>query len=190
MADDKLVDVRARYPSTVLMRNGHSAQLRLMERGDADAVLAFARSLPEDDLLFLRWDITRPEIVDEWVTEIEAGRIITLLALTDDELLGTGDLYHNETNWTRHLGEIRLLLSPGARGSGLGRILADEIYEIAKLLGLRMLTAQMTMDQHGAQAIFRRLGFQREAVLFDYVVDKDGTTRDLLVATRRLAHER
>ena len=110
----------------------------------------------------------------------------TILAYSGDTLLGEGDLYHNETSWTRHLGEIRLLLSPSARGSGLGRILADEIYELAKLLELTMLTAQMTMDQHAAQTIFRRLGFQREAVLFDYVVAKDGELRDLLIATRRL----
>jgi len=170
----------------MLMRNGRSAELRPMTRDDAAKVLEFAQALPEDDLLFLRWDITQPEIVEEWVTQIEAGRVSTLLALAGDKLLGEGDLYHNETNWTRHLGEIRLLMSPDSRGLGLGRIIADEIYEMARLLDLKMLTAQMTMDQHAAQTIFRQLGFQREAVLFDYVVAKDGELRDLLIATRRL----
>jgi RimJ/RimL family protein N-acetyltransferase len=170
----------------MLMRNGRSAELRPMTRDDAPAVLEFAQALPEDDLLFLRWDITQPEIIDEWVAQIEAGRVITLLAFAGDKLLGEGDLYHNETNWTRHLGEIRLLMSPDSRGLGLGRIIADEIYEMARLLELKMLTAQMTMDQHAAQTIFRQLGFQREAVLFDYAVSKDGEMRDLLIATRRL----
>ena len=185
-AGDKLTEVRARYPSTVLMRNGRSAELRPMTRDDAGTVLEFAKSLPEDDLLFLRWDITQPGIVAEWVAQIEAGRVITLLAFAGDRLLGEGDLYHNETNWTRHLGEIRLLMSPDSRGLGLGRIIADEIYEMARLLELKMLTAQMTLDQHAAQTIFRQLGFQREAVLFDYAVAKDGELRDLLIATRRL----
>ena len=184
--DGKLALIEERFPRQVLMRNGRSAELRLMGPGDRDRVLAFAQTLPEDDLLFLRWDITQPEIVDEWIREAEAGRVSTILAYSGDALLGEGDLYHNETSWTRHMGEIRLLLSPSARGSGLGRILADEIYEMAKLLELTMLTAQMTMDQHAAQTIFRRLGFQREAVLFDYVVAKDGELRDLLIATRRL----
>ena len=186
VAEDKLTQVRDRYPRNVLMRNGRSAELRLMTREDAGAVLEFAQTLPEDDLLFLRWDITQPAIVEEWVTQIEAGRVITLLAFAGDNLLGEGDLYHNETNWTRHLGEIRLLMSPDSRGLGLGRIVADEIYEVARLLELKMLTAQMTMDQHAAQTIFRQLGFQREAVLFDYAVSKDGELRDLLIATRRL----
>ena len=184
--DGKLALIEERFPRQVLMRNGRSAELRLMGPSDRDRVLAFAQTLPEDDLLFLRWDITQPAIVDEWIREAEAGRVSTILAYSGDTLLGEGDLYHNETSWTRHLGEIRLLLSPSARGSGLGRILADEIYEMAKLLELTMLTAQMTMDQHAAQTIFRRLGFQREAVLFDYVVAKDGELRDLLIATRRL----
>jgi RimJ/RimL family protein N-acetyltransferase len=183
---DKMALVQDRYPRNALMRNGHHAELRLMTSDDRDAILQFAQTLPEDDLLFLRWDITQPHIVDEWIREQETGRILTVLAFADGQLLGEGDLYHNETNWTRHLGEIRLLLSPAARGSGLGRILADEIYELAGVLDLKMLTAQMTLDQHAAQAIFRRLGFQREAVLFDYVVAKDGEPRDLLIATRRL----
>ncbi len=186
VSGDKLTQVHARYPRTMLMRNGRSAELRPMTRDDAAKVLEFAQALPEDDLLFLRWDITQPEIVEEWVAQIEAGRVITLLAFAGDKLLGEGDLYHNETNWTRHLGEIRLLMSPDSRGLGLGRIIADEIYEMARLLDLKMLTAQMTMDQHAAQTIFRRLGFQREAVLFEYVVAKDGEPRDLLIATRRL----
>ena len=49
-----------------------------------------------------------------------------------------------------------------------------------------MLTARMTLDQAAAQAVFRRLGFQREAVLFDYVIDAEGRTRDLLVATKHV----
>jgi RimJ/RimL family protein N-acetyltransferase len=49
-----------------------------------------------------------------------------------------------------------------------------------------MLSARMTLDQVAAQAVFRRLGFQREAVLWDYVITQDGRTRNLLVATKHL----
>jgi RimJ/RimL family protein N-acetyltransferase len=39
----------------------------------------------------------------------------------------------------------------------------------------------MTADQHGAQAAFRRLGFVPEAMLADYVEDRNGVSRDLVI---------
>ena len=62
----------------------------------------------------------------------------------------------------------------------------EEAYARLNQLGLRLLTARMTLDQSAAQAVFRRLGFQREAVLWDYAITPDGKTRNVLVATKRL----
>ena len=190
MAQNSLVEAQqsigVRYPRSASLRDGHKISLRLMAPGDEQAILEFARSLPADDLLFLRRDITQAAAVAEWMREIGEGRTYTVLGFDGDQLLGEGDLHYSAADWTRHLGEIRLLLSPDARGRGLGRVLAEEIYAIAQLLELQLLTARMVLDQAAAQSVFRRLGFQREAVLWDYVIDADGETHDLLIATRRL----
>lgn len=179
-------NIAVRYPRPASLRDGHRISMRLMAPGDEQLILDFARSLPTDDLLFLRRDITQEGAVDEWMREIDDGRTYTVLGFDGDQLLGEGDLHYSSADWTRHLGEIRLLLSPAARGRGLGRVLAEEIYAIAQLLELQLLTARMVLDQAAAQSVFRRLGFQREAVLWDYVIDADGETHDLLIATRRL----
>ena len=39
----------------------------------------------------------------------------------------------------------------------------------------------MTVDQKGAIATFERLGFRAEALLSDFVIDRDGRTRDLMI---------
>ncbi len=187
---DAQPQIAVRYPRSASLRDGHRITLRLMEPGDEDLVLDFARSLPADDLLFLRRDITQRSAVDAWMQEIAEGRTFTVLGFDGDDLLGEGDLNYSSADWTRHLGEIRLLLSPMARGRGLGRVLAEEIYSIAQLLELQLLTARMVLDQAAAQSVFRRLGFQREAVLWDYVIDADGKTHDLLIATRRMKSPR
>lgn len=179
-------NIEERYPRSASLRDGHKVSLRLMQADDADTILDFARTLPADDLLFLRRDITQESAIEEWMREIEQGSTFTVLGFDGDQLLGEGDLHYNAADWTRHLGEIRLLLSPAARGRGLGRVLAEEIYAIAQQLQLELLTARMVLDQAAAQSVFRRLGFQREAVLWDYVIDADGKTHDLLIATRRL----
>ena len=179
--------VASRYPIEVRLRNDRTVQLRLMGAGDVDAVLAFARALDPDDLLFLRVNITEPSVVQHWVQNIESGRTITVLALDEAEVVGEATLLHNTTSWTRHLGEIRIQIAPPARRQGLARVLAAEVEAISRALGLRMLTARMTLDQTSSQTVFRNLGFQREAVLWDYVMTADGKTRNLLVATKRLA---
>ncbi|MGC1678322.1 MAG: hypothetical protein WA740_12410 [Candidatus Binataceae bacterium] len=50
-------------------------------------------------------------------------------------------------------------------------------------LGLKKLTAQMTPDQAATRTAFEHLGFQMEAVLTDWVEDRKGHPRDLLIMT-------
>ena len=178
--------IARRYPRQVDLADGSRAELALMGSGDVDDILAFARTLPPHDLMFLRVNITERATVRQWLDSIRAGRTITVLARQDGNVLGEATLLHGEANWTRHLGEIRIQISPDARRHGLARVLAREIDEIAKQVGLQLLTARMTLDQSAAQAVFRRLGFQREAVLWDYAITPDGDTRNVLVATKRL----
>ena len=169
------------YPRMVKAKDGRRITLRLMQASDADELLAFARSLPPDDLLFLRRDITLPEVVSQWVRDIAEGRTVTVLSEDDGRLAGYGALHYNEVLWTGHVGEIRMLVDPDYRRLGLGSRLASELFAVAKDLGLKKIIVQMTPDQQGARVTFERLGFQPEAILSDFVLDREGRTRDLLI---------
>jgi L-amino acid N-acyltransferase YncA len=169
------------YPRSVTLQNGTPVDLHLMTAADAARVVNFARSLPEDDLLFLRVDITDPAIVGQWVQNIEAGRTIALIAEANGELAGYAALHYNETTWQRHVGEIRIQVGPRHRSHGLGRVLAGEIFALARNLGLRKIVAHMTAEQQRAAAMLRRLGFRPEALLQDFVIDRAGRTHDLVV---------
>jgi len=173
--------VTAQYPRTINLPDGQSVQVRLMTATDRDAVLTFARSLPQEDLLFLRIDITDPVVVDEWIRNIEGGLTTTLLASDDKGIVGYATVHRNRAPWTRSVGELRVNVVPTYRARGLGRTLTAQIFDLARGLGLRKLMANMTTDQHGAQAAFRRLGFVPEALLADYVEDRNGTPRDLVM---------
>jgi len=156
-----------------------------MTAADAGRIGAFARSLPEDDLLFLRMDITDPGAVALWVRNLEAGLATTVIAEVNGETAGYASLVQNRVAWQRHLGEIRTQVGPAHRSRGLGRALAGEIFSIGRERGLRKIVAQMTTDQKGAIVTFERLGFKPEALLQDFVVDHAGRTRDLVV----MAHD-
>jgi RimJ/RimL family protein N-acetyltransferase len=173
--------VQRDYPRTITLDNGAAVSLRLMTPFDADRIVTFARSLPTDDLLFLRMDITNPDVVAQWVQNLATGRTITMIAEVKGEMVGYASLHYSEVTWQRHLGEIRIQVGQSYRSQGLGRILAGEIFSIARDLGLRKFVAQMTPDQKGAIATFERLGFKPEALLQDFVIDRVGRTRDLMV---------
>src|ERR1043165_9461777 len=134
------------YPWTTTL-DDRRVTLRLMQAKDRDALLAFARSLPSDDLLFLSIDITEPEAVDGWAREVEAGRTVTVLAEADGKLVGHGTLTCNNLTWTLHLGEMQLLISPDFRGHGLGNLLADEVNAIARAKDLQKVVARMASEQ-------------------------------------------
>ena len=178
MADTSVV--KRTYPWQTSV-GGVEMTLRLMEPSDRDAILSFARALPDHDLLFLRTDVTDPKVVDEWIENLKKGRTITVMAESGGELLGYASLHHNEVLWTRHVGEIRVLLKPELRGFGLGKALANEVFAIAKDLGLQKVMVQMTTDQRGARGMVESLGFRPEALLADFVIGRDGRTYDLLI---------
>ena len=175
--------VQRTYPHTITLANQAAVTMRLMTAADADRLLRFARTLPEQDLLFLSTDITDPAVVAQWVANVVAGHSITVLAEAAAEVVGYASLRRNRTAWQRHVGELRVQVGPRYRGQGLGRALAGEVFAVARALGLRKILAQMTPDQKAAIATFEHLGFQREARLHDLILDRRGRTRDLLIMT-------
>jgi len=169
------------YPWTTAL-DGVQLTFRLMTPDDGPKIEAFAKVLPEDDLIFLRTDITQPETVRIWMNYIKSGRTMSVIAETaEGKIAGYASIHLNEANWTRHVGELRVLVGGEHRGIGLGKRLTNEAFSIAKDLGLKKITAQMSTDQRSARGVFEHLGFRPEALLADHVMSRDGRTHDLLI---------
>ncbi|QQS44740.1 MAG: GNAT family N-acetyltransferase [Acidobacteriota bacterium] len=175
-------EARHGYPWTTTI-NGREITLRLMSRADLEGSVQFARELPAEDLMFLTVDITDPVEMEQYVAAVEKGQAATVLAESGGRFVGYGSLAVSQPHWTRHLGEIRLLVGPDWRGFGLGRLLANEVMRIARDKGLRKVIARMAADQKSAIQVFEHLGFHAEALLADFVIDRDGRTHDVIVMT-------
>jgi RimJ/RimL family protein N-acetyltransferase len=168
------------YPREISV-NDNAVYLRLATRDDQNAIMLFARSLDPADLLFLRTDITKEEVIEKWMQSIETGQRVTVLAEVGGEIVGYGSLNRKELEWSRHLGEIRIIVNQTYRRTGVGSKLAEEVYAIAHDLGLIKIVAQMPVDQPGGRRMFEGLGFKPEALLTDWVIDGAGQTHDLVV---------
>lgn len=161
--------------------------IRPFRAEDADAMMRFARSLPEHDLLFLSRDIKHRKVVDAWAEALADGFIDSLVAEDGGAIVGTAALVRDPLGWSPHVGEVRLLVSPHYRGQGVGRSLLEESFRIALKRECRKLVARMTPDQGGAIALFESLGFRGEALLRDYVIDRAGQVHDLAILSLDVA---
>ncbi len=176
-----MAKTKASLPRTRRLRGGQDVALRLMTADDAEAILGFSQTLAEEDVLFLRSDITTPEGVAYWVANIETGATVSLLAEIDGAITGYASVHLNPARWTRRVGELRVNVGPAYRSLGLGRVLVNEIFDLARTLDLKKLSAQMTVEQQRAGQVFRKLGFRAEAILTDWVEDRAGKPHDLVV---------
>lgn len=173
-------DMISEYPLHLNM-NGVDVVVRSMTMDDGPAMLKFAQALPPHDILFMRRNIAEQAGIDKWLHDLEEGRIHSILALIDDEIVGYSTIHLTELDWTRHVGELRVSVSLSAREHGLGRTLIREAFKLAVTLGLEIITSRMTPDQKGARTLFEELGFRNEALLKDHMKDQAGEYHDLLV---------
>jgi L-amino acid N-acyltransferase YncA len=160
---------------------GRTVVLRPLASGDRERLVAFARALPEDDLLFLERDITQPAEVEAWIRDASEGRLVTLMAWEDDVVVGYATFALGSARWTRHVAELRVVVAQPARGIGIGRLLLELAFETVLKLGVTKVIARMTPDQTDALRLFQRLGFAEEAALRDHALGANGCTHDLLV---------
>ncbi len=174
-------------PRQVKLDDESYITLRALGRNDIAEFLQFTTSLPDHDLLFLRTDITDAGVVADWLDNIESGQIVTIIAERDGDIWGYGSLHLSNTPWSKHVGELRVLINSQQRGKGLGRALTDAIFAQALDRGIEKMVAQMTIDQKGAISTFEQLGFKAEALLRDHVKDRTGQKHDLLVYSHDVA---
>ncbi|MFW3171106.1 N-acetyltransferase family protein [Geodermatophilus sp. CPCC 206100] len=147
-----------------------------------DALLSFFAGLPEGDRTFIQEDVADTDVVRGWAAGGTPG-VRRWVAVDGDAVTGYVAVLQLP-GWSDHVGELRLVVAPGSRGTGLGRELGRHAMVAALEAGLTKLVVEVVAEQGAALALFTDLGFTGEALLVDHIRDRDGQLRDLLV----LAH--
>src|SRR2546425_2083681 len=148
------------YPRTVIVKEDREVELWPMSADDAPALLEFYRSLPQEDLLYLRDDVTKPASMNRWVETIESEQGWHLLAGYEGRIIADGELDHQFYGWSRHVGEMRIVGDPSFRGSGLSMLMAQEVLAQGAHEGVHKVMGQMEVDQHSALPLFYKLCFR------------------------------
>ena len=124
------------YPRT-LECGGDAVELNRLQASDRAALVEFVARLPTTDLLFVPRDINHPKVIDAWMAALQDGRMAGLAARRGGQLVGCSSIYTDPLSWSRHVGELRVLVASSERGRGLGRCLIQECFIQALELGYK-----------------------------------------------------
>jgi L-amino acid N-acyltransferase YncA len=168
---------------TERMKDGTEVTIRRLVPNDIDKLMEFYASLPKEDRRYLKFDVTDRTVVAKRLRRVESGDDIRIVAVHGGVIVASGALELSGEGWSKHQGEIRVIVARPFQHRGLGKIMIRELYFIAVQNQITTIVARMMRPQAGAQTTFRRLGFREETMLPDFVKDIQGGSQDLIVMT-------
>ena len=174
------------YPKKAKLKDNTEVLIRPLDKGDYEKLLEFFQSLPNTDRMFLKDDATNPETIKGWFKEFNPDKVFPIVAVKDNKIIADGTLHRAKHGWTKHVGEIRMVVAPDFQNKGLGIILLDELFHIAMQRGVKKMMAMVAGNQNRVISAFEKYGFIREATLKDQIIDSTGIKRRLVIMTRNM----
>jgi L-amino acid N-acyltransferase YncA len=165
----------------IKLKDGRDAVIREATWDDLDQLHQFFCDLPAEDRRFLRRDVTQRSVLEYRFREMDAGRVVRLIAQVDGSIAADGALELDGHGWWEHQAEIRIVVSRPYQRVGLGTLMARELYFQAAEKKVTRVVARMLRPQTGAIKIFQSLGFRQEFVIPDHVHDMTGEWQDLVI---------
>ena len=174
------------YPKHLSLEDGTPLTLRPLLKDDEAALLKYFGSLPPEDRLCLKEDVTDPKVIENWIYELDYDNVLPLIALHNGNIVGDATLHFSRIGWTKHQGEVRLTTSTQYRVRGLGTILVQNLIDIATSLGLEQISIEIPPVMDKAFYLFEKMGFKEVAHLQGFVRDLQGNESDLVLMIKYL----
>jgi len=168
------------------LTNGNKVWIRQLEMDEFDKTFQFFNELPEKDRLYLRVDVSDPEVVRQRLKTNPLINMFRLVAMHEDRLVADATLRWPKHGWTSHVGEVRLIIAKDFRRIGLGTILYRKLFIQAVKEGLLKIEAHMMPQQESARKCVEKLGFREEGKLPGFVMDIDGHLQDLIIMSAQV----
>src|ERR1700710_70921 len=160
-----------KFPKEIKLKDGFKCKSRPLRKDDEKAFHEFFLSVPAEERMFIKHRVTEPEVIRDWCRNIDLGRNLPLLALTDNKIIACATLHQQLGGWKRHIGRVSVLVHPQYRSRGLARTLVSETLDIAQQGGLEKVEAEFIGGQEAAIKVFALMGFSELLHLEDYVKD-------------------
>ena len=154
--------------------------IRGLTRSDVGDLAGLFGRLSDRDITVIRENVHDLE----WTERLADTADLRWVAVADDGPVVGYAAVNRLPGWSDHVGELRLVVDPTSRGSGIGRKLSQRALHGAFTIGIRKVVIELATDEDAVLQMFIGLGFRGEALLRHHIRDRDGGLRDLVI----LAH--
>lgn len=159
-----------------------SHDVRPVTAADASALHEFFAAMPAADRTFFFYDVSDPAVSASWAGD---ERLLSRAVVDGEGEIVAFAALQPGVDWSSHVADLILAVAPQQRRKGLGRSLAREMLLEALRNDFKKVTVKIAAGDTGAIEMFRKLGFEGEALLRDHLCSpEDGSLRDVVV----LAH--
>jgi len=170
-----------KFPLSLKLRDGTPVTVRPLSKRDDARLHKFFLAVPEEERLFIKQPIFDREMFKEWCRHADFERNLPLLMLHGDRVIGEATLHQRFGGWKRHVGLVSVLTHPHYRGRDVAKILVEEVVDVARVLGLRRLEAELNGERKVAIRALAQIGFEDLMRREDYVLDMKAVTHDYVL---------
>lgn len=182
-------------PATIVLRDGRSAVLRSLERGDAAATLSLAKTVYAESEFLARY----PEEFtislaqeEEWIEgRLADDRMVFLASFVDGEEVGMCELSPaGNGRKAAHRGEVAISILSSFQSLGLGSAMLSTLITLAPTMGYSQIELSVSQENVKAKGLYSKLGFEETGRIPRGFHLDDGRYVDLLHMVRILEPER
>lgn len=177
------------YPKEIMCKDGTPIVLRPLVREDEQKFREFFSRIPEHERWFLRDDVADPEILHQWITDLDYDRVLPMVAVLphDGTIVANVRIHRRPAECLRHIAHLRILVDPAYRHRRLGTWMLLDAIKLAMNVGIDKLVAEFIAGvEEPARQAAEKLDFFKEGELRDYVKDPGGGYRNLIIMVKAL----
>ncbi len=170
--------------------NGHELILRNADVSEAKMLLEYLKTTCGET----RYLVKEPEEITLTLEEEKAfiekqnssENSLLMIGLLDGEYVGNCSLMEMGAKRYKHRVGMGIALYQKYTGLGIGKVMIENLFEIAREKGLEQIELEVVTDNERAIALYQKMGFKIYGTFPDNMKYKDGTYADAYWMMRKL----
>lgn len=157
--------------------------IRICAPSDRNAIETYLRNIPELERAFYKNEGDDADLAAGWAAQADPLRLVDV---TDDGVIRGMVGVRQGRGQSAHTGEITLMVDPAFRGQNVATRLVRAVIGEAMKQRLTHIFVEVTAEHTATLGMFRKLGFEGEALLQGFIRTPEGELRDLIMMTNRV----
>ena len=178
------------FPKKIILKDSSECEFRIASGDERDKFTDFFKRVSADDLWAMRRDYTKAESVDLYFCSASSDENVTLLAYQEECIIGIGIINFSGFGARKDVGEVEIIVDESFKQKRLGTWLMLEVINIVTTLKLEVLRIELMASKDVAAIIAtKRANFVPQAILKNYLKDRNGKFDDLVILIKEIYEE-